>query len=96
MAITKMPDQAADQDIGQTGLKAGAGIATGQAATPSATPVGQSGATAPGRWSDKTVKVMTPATEVTKVDARAAGATSEARHPVPIRTGARIDPPPIL
>ena len=58
-------------------------------------PVGQSGATAPGWCKDKIVKVITPATDVTNVDARAAGATSAGRLPEPIRTGARIDPPPI-
>jgi hypothetical protein len=41
------------------------------------------------------VKVITPATEVTNVDARAAGATSEAGLPDPIKIGARIEPPPI-
>jgi hypothetical protein len=41
------------------------------------------------------VKVITPPTEVTNVDARAAGATSTALRPDPIRMGARIDPPPI-
>jgi hypothetical protein len=41
------------------------------------------------------VKVTTPAMEVTKVEASAAGATSAAGRPVPIRTGARIEPPPM-
>ena len=41
-------------------------------------PVGQSGATEPGWWTDKMVKVTTPAMEVTKVEARVAGATSAA------------------
>jgi hypothetical protein len=36
---------------------------------PSAIPVGQFGATDPGSWPDKIVKVITPATEVTNVDA---------------------------
>ena len=58
-------------------------------------PVGQSGATAPCWWSDKIVKVITPATEVTNVEARAAGATSAGGRPEPIRIGARIEPPPI-
>jgi hypothetical protein len=44
---------------------------------------------------DKMVKVMTPATEITNVEARAAGATSAGRLPEPIRMGARIDPPPM-
>ena len=44
---------------------------------PSAMPVGQFGATGPSLM-DKMVKVITPAREVTKVEARAAGATSEA------------------
>ena len=35
------------------------------------------------------------AIEVTMVDARVAGATSDGRRPVPIRAGARIDLPPI-
>jgi hypothetical protein len=39
------------------------------------------------------VKVITPAMEVTKVEARAAGATSAAGRPAPIRTGERIEPP---
>ncbi|HEY6315991.1 MAG TPA: hypothetical protein VIY52_35005 [Streptosporangiaceae bacterium] len=51
---------------------------------PSATPTGQSGATAPGTWTDRMVKVITPATEVTNVDARAAGAASDACRPDPI------------
>ena len=58
-------------------------------------PVGQSGATEPCWWMDKMVKVMTPATEVTNVEARAAGATSAGRLPEPIRMGARIDPVPL-
>jgi hypothetical protein len=41
------------------------------------------------------VKVTTPATDVTNVEASAAGATSEGRRPVPIWAGARIDPPPM-
>jgi hypothetical protein len=41
-------------------------------------------------------KVITPATEVTSVEARTAGATCDGRRPVPIRTEARIEPPPIL
>jgi hypothetical protein len=41
---------------------------------PSAIPAGQSGATDPWRCSERIRKVITPATEVTKVDARAAGA----------------------
>ena len=45
-------------------------------------------------WID-IAKVTTPATEVTNVDARAAGATSRARRPVPISMGARIKPPPL-
>jgi hypothetical protein len=61
---------------------------------PSATPVGQSGATGPLPL-DKTVKVTTPASEVTNVEARVAGATSEAGRPDPMRTGDRIAPPPI-
>ena len=44
---------------------------------------------------DKMVNVSTPPREVTKVEARAAGATSEAGRPDPIKTGAKIAPPPI-
>ena len=51
---------------------------------PRAMPVGQSGATEPCWWMDKMVKVMTPATEVTNVEARAAGATSAGRLPEPM------------
>src|ERR1039457_1773143 len=40
------------------------------------------------------MKVTTPATDVTNVDASAAGATSFGGCPAPIRTGARIEPPP--
>jgi hypothetical protein len=58
-------------------------------------PVSQSGATEPGSWNDKMTKVITPATEVTSAEARAAGATCDGRRPVPIRTGARIEPPPV-
>jgi putative Mn2+ efflux pump MntP len=36
------------------------------------------------------VNVITPATEVTKVEARAAGATSDGSQPVPITTGAQV------
>jgi hypothetical protein len=57
--------------------------------------VGQSGATEPCEWAARIVNVITPASEVTKVEARAAGATSDGLRPDPIRTGARIDPPPI-
>ena len=46
-------------------------------------------------WMDKIMNVITPATEVTKVAARAAGATSAGLRPDPIKMGARIDPPPI-
>jgi hypothetical protein len=48
-----------------------------------------------GAWIDKMAKVITPATEVTSVEARAAGATWDGCRPVPIRIGARIEPPPI-
>ena len=58
-------------------------------------PVGQSGATGPLWCRDSTVNVTTPATEVTNVEARAAGATSDGGRPVPISTGARIEPPPM-
>ena len=61
---------------------------------PSAMPVGQFGATGPSRM-DSRVNVSTPPSEVTKVEARAAGATSAAGRPVPIKMGARIAPPPI-
>jgi hypothetical protein len=44
---------------------------------------------------DKMVKVITPPREVTKVEARAAGATSEAGRPDPIKMVARIEPPPM-
>jgi len=43
------------------------------------------------RATAKIVKVATPAMEVTKVEARAAGATSAAGRPAPIRTGDRIE-----
>jgi hypothetical protein len=36
-----------------------------------------------------------PATEVTNVAARAAGAATDGRWPDPISTGAKIAPPPI-
>ncbi len=58
-------------------------------------PVRQSGATEPCLWTARIANVTTPATEVTNVDARAAGATSDAGRPVPISTGARIEPPPM-
>ena len=58
-------------------------------------PVGQSGATERCWYSDKIVNVITPAAEVTNVEASAAGATSDGLRPEPIRTGARIAPPPI-
>src|SRR6202021_1293285 len=45
---------------------------------PSAMPVGQSGATDPCSCAARIVNVTTPATDVTKVDASAAGATSDA------------------
>ena len=51
---------------------------------PSATPVGQAGATGPCTCRDKIVNVATPATEVTNVEASAAGATSAAGRPDPI------------
>ena len=89
------PDQAADQDIGHAGLEAGARVTTGQAADAGAIPVGQLGATEPCSWRDKIVKVITPATEVTNVEARAAGATSAGFRPDPIKIGAGIGPPPI-
>jgi hypothetical protein len=57
-------------------------------------PVGQFGATGPSLM-DEMVNVTTPATEVTKVAARAAGATSAAGRPDPIKTGARMEPPPM-
>jgi hypothetical protein len=44
---------------------------------------------------DKMVNVITPAIEVTNVEARAAGATSAGLRPDPIRMGARIEPPPM-
>ena len=46
-------------------------------------PVGQSGAIVPCCWRDKTAKVLTPATDVTNVDASAAGATSRRRAATP-------------
>jgi hypothetical protein len=39
--------------------------------------------------------VITPATEVTNVEASAAGATSDGLPPDPIKTGDRTEPPPI-
>ena len=44
-------------------------------------PVGQSGATEPCWWIDKIVKVITPATDVTNVEARAAGVSDFGRPP---------------
>jgi hypothetical protein len=61
---------------------------------PSAMPVGQFGATGP-LLMDKMVNVITPPREVTKVEARAAGATSAAGRPDPIKMGDRIEPPPM-
>jgi hypothetical protein len=88
-------DQAADHEIGHAGLEPRAGVATGQAADAqgdASWPVGCCGG---AWWSDKTRNVITPATEVTNVEASAAGATSDAVRPDPIKTGARIEPPPI-
>ena len=61
---------------------------------PSAMPVGQFGATGPSPM-DNRVKVSTPPSEVTKVEARAAGATSAAGRPDPIKMGDKTAPPPI-
>jgi hypothetical protein len=83
------------QGIRQAGLEAGVGIGTGQATDTERDAGPQSGATEPGSWIDKMAKVITPATEVTNVDARAAGATCDGRRPVPIRIEARIEPPPV-
>ena len=58
-------------------------------------PVGQFGATEPCLFRDRFAKVITPATEVTNVAAKAAGATSAGLRPDPIKTGDRIEPPPI-
>jgi len=44
---------------------------------------------------DKMAKVATPAAEVTSVEASAAGAASAGGRPEAIRTGDRIEPPPI-
>jgi hypothetical protein len=41
------------------------------------------------------VKVSTPPSEVTKVEASAAKTTSVARRPDPIKMGEKIAPPPI-
>ena len=54
----------------------------------------QSGATGPS-LTDKMVKVITPAREVMKVEASAAGATSAAGRPDPIKMGDKIEPPPM-
>jgi hypothetical protein len=62
---------------------------------PSAMPVGQFGATEPCWCMDKMAKVATPAAEVTSVEASAAGAASAGGRPEAIRTGDRIEPPPI-
>jgi hypothetical protein len=62
---------------------------------PNAMPVLHSGATEPGWWIDKMARVITPATEVTRMAARAAGATWDGCRPVPIRVGAKSEPPPI-
>src|ERR1700748_1383315 len=53
---------------------------------PSAMPVGQFGATGPSRM-DSRVKVSTPPSEVTKGQARAAGATSAAGRAGPDQDG---------
>ena len=58
-------------------------------------PSGQSGAMDPAAFTWRTPKVATPTTEVTKVLASAAGATSLRARPEPTRIGPRIDPPPI-
>ena len=55
------------------GLHAGAGVAAGQAAGPERKADTQAGATGPAAWIDKSAKVITPAIEVTSVEARAAG-----------------------
>jgi hypothetical protein len=45
--------------------------------------------------SASTTKVAAPMIDVTKVDARAAGATTATAMPDPTRIGLRIEPPPI-
>ncbi len=49
----------------------------------------------PSWWADKMMKVATPTTDVTKVEAKVAGATFLGDRPAPTRTGARMDPPPM-
>ena len=61
---------------------------------PSAMPSSKSEATAPGVWSDKRVKVITPAIEVTSVDASVAGRPRTACA-LTDQDRARNAPPPI-
>ena len=76
MAMTRMPTKRRIRLSGSRDWKRAPVYAPARPPTPRAIPVGQSGATGPCWWMDKMVNVITPATEVTKVEARAAEATS--------------------
>jgi hypothetical protein len=84
-AITKFQSGAADQGIGQTGRKASTGISAGQAADTRRDTSRLVRGRRSASWTDKTVKVITPATSLRNVDAGAAGATSDGRRPEPIK-----------
>ena len=58
------------------GVEAGAGVGAGQAADAEGEAGVPVGATGSAVWIDNTAKVITPAIEVIRVEARAAGATS--------------------
>jgi hypothetical protein len=64
-------EQPSDQLLGQPRLKPRADIRTQQATHTNAMPVGQFGATELCVCADRIVKVTTPATDVTSVDASA-------------------------
>jgi hypothetical protein len=95
MAITRMLTMRRISVSGRWGWRRAPGVGACQAAEAEPDPVGQSGATGPSSWMAKMVKVTTPAAEVTNVDARAAGAACDGGRPVPIKMGARIEPPPM-
>lgn len=86
-------DKAADQQISIRDWRRAPVYPPTSPPMPSAMPSSKSGATAPGVWSDKMTKVITPASEVTCVDARVAG-RPHGLWPDPTRTGARNAPPP--
>lgn len=90
MPMTSTPTQAADQHIRHPGLEARTGIPVGQPADAQREAVVKVRGYRARLMKRKMTKVITPATEVTRV----AGAASAGRRPVPIRTGARNAPPP--